>query len=824
MDWSAEWSVAATPPGGAADPQALTRQAPGWLPAEVPGTAAAALRAAGQWGLDDDRDFDAEDWWWRSRRQGAPGPAVLRFGGLATIADVWLNGRPILHSESMFATHEVPVTLSGDDELVIACRSLNTHLATRRPRGRWRTRLVEQQQLRWVRTTFLGRMGSWNPRCAPVGPWRAVEVLPAAGSAQAQRLLPSVDGDRAAVEFAARWHGATPEAASLAVGEVRSPLTVGAEDDQAAGVLLSGTVTVDGAPRWYPATHGTPALLPVRLEITAGGATAVHDLGTVGFRTVEADTADGGFRLSVNGVPVFCRGACWTPTDLVRLWDAPDRLRAAVRQVAEAGLNMVRLPGTGVYEQPEFYDLCDEYGVMVWHDAMFANLDQPLDDEAFRATVDGELATWLTAMQRHPSVVVVCGGSEVEQQPAMMGVAPEVGRNRVGRELLPGAAAALLPGVPVVACSPSGGTYPFHPDEGISHYYGVGAYRRPLGDARASGVRFTTECLAFANVPAQQTVEAILGEGDRPGHSPAWKRRVPRDRGAGWDFEDVRDHYVATLLGADPVAVRWADPDHYLALGRAAVALAVEATLAEFRRPGSSCDGALVYLLRDPWPAAGWGLVDSDGRPKSAFRATARACRPRTVLLRDEGLNGVRATVYNDLPEPCAGVLQFRLFDADGTLMDSVDLDVDLDARASREVSVDGAFGYFRDLGYAYRFGPRQVDVIAATLRGGSGESAAAVLLPGGHGRPRVGDIGLRADAVTAGDGWALTVRTDRFAEFVTIDVPGAEPEDDFFHLAPGDARTVMVRPLPGAAPRSAEVGALNSSHSHPVRLDGGAT
>ena len=747
----------------------------------------------------------------------AAGAAVLHLGGLATIADLWLNGRHLLRSESMFIAHDVPVTLTGDDELVIAFRSLTAHLAVRRPRGRWRTRLVEHQQFRWVRTTFLGRMGSWNPRCAPVGPWREIDLLPVDGRVDVHRLLPSVVDGTPTVEVAASWHGPTPERVLLVVGEVEATLTV---DETDGGAVLAGAATVDGAPRWFPATHGAPALLDAALRVTVDGVTAEHPLGRVGFRAVQADTADGGFRLSVNGVPMFCRGACWTPTDLVRLWDEPARLRAAVQSVADAGMNMLRLPGTGVYEQPELYELCDELGVMVWHDAMFANLDQPLDDPEYRAAVDVEIADWLRSMQRHPSVVVLCGGSEVEQQAAMMGVPPEDGRNRVGREVLPVIAADLLPGVPVVACSPSGGTFPFHVDEGIGHYYGVGAYLRPLSDARLSNVRFTTECLAFANVPTGETVGAILGDGDRPGHSPAWKRRVPRDRGAGWDFEDVRDHYVRTLLGEDPVAVRSADPDRYLDLGRAAVAAAIEATLGEFRRPASTCAGALVYLLRDPWPAAGWGLVDATGRPKSAFFATARASRSRTVLLRDEGLNGLRATVFNDLDAPMSASLQFRLFGADGSLMDSVHLDVSLDGRASRDLSVDGAFGHFRDLAYAYRFGPRQVDVVAATLDCGDGSPVTTVLLPGGHGRPRRADLGLSAEAVPQGDGWAVTVRTDQFAHFVTIDAPGAVADDDWFHLPPGDVRTVTVRAADGAVPRSGEVRALNGEHSCAIRLE----
>jgi beta-mannosidase len=474
---------------------------------------------------------------------------------------------------------------------------------------------------------------------------------------------------------------------------------------------------------------------------------------------------------------------------------------------------MLRIAGTGVYEQDDLLSLCDELGVLVWHDLMFANVDQPLDDEAYRASVVGEVDAFLRRCQSHASIAVVCGGSEVEQQAAMMGVEPSLAKNRVGREVLPALAESLLPGAAHVPCSPSGGDLPFHIERGVSHYFGVGAYRRPLIDARVCGARFITESLAFAAIPCGKTIDD-WGVDPREPALAAWKRRVPRDRGVGWDFDDVRDHYVEEIFGVRPFDVRYADPDRYLDLGRAAVAEAVGATIAELRRPSSRCDGVLVLNQRDLLLGPGWGLVDAAGRPKSSYFAFKRVAQPRCVTLHDEGLNGVRAAVHNDSNEALVVDLHIRLFSVNGTVLEHASAPVKVDAASAVEIGVDALVGRFLDLSYAYRFGPAQIDVIEARIVDEAGaQLGLAHLLPAGHRRDRRVDLGLTAWFEHGGS--AVTVRADQFAHFVSIDVPDAQLDDDWFHLSPGQQRTIAVK---SATPRSGgSVRALNGYGVQPI-------
>jgi beta-mannosidase len=181
----AGWQMCATPPNAFADPAALARAPLEWLPAAVPSTAASALRALGAWSADGPaRRFDAEEFWYRARFRCAaaePGEAiVLACDGLATVADVFLNGAPLLSSHDMFVAHEHRIDgriVPGEEnELAIAFRSLDAVLASSRGRARprWRVPMIENQQLRWARTTLLGRTPGWSPPAAPVSPWRPI--------------------------------------------------------------------------------------------------------------------------------------------------------------------------------------------------------------------------------------------------------------------------------------------------------------------------------------------------------------------------------------------------------------------------------------------------------------------------------------------------------------------------------------------------------------------------------------------------------------------------------------------------------------------------
>jgi beta-mannosidase len=830
------WETTATAPDACTEPGALEQQS--WWPACVPGTAASALQAAGAWQPGDSYDFDAEDWWFRTSFEAAPATpgeeVALCFDGIATVAEVYLNGERILDSDSMFLSHAVDVgaSLEGQNELAIRCRALGPLLEVRRrPRARWRTRLVADGNLRFFRTTLLGRAPGFSPGPAAVGPWRGVRLERRRRLAVDELAVRAeVRGEQGRLVVRASLRGLDqPPPSSIEVelwgptGTWRAPLELvtQGEDIQASGELL-----VPDVARWWPHTHGEPALYEARLIASGAGADLTIDAGRVGFRSLAPGADEGhdleleGIDLHVNGEHVFARGCVWTPVDPVGLAPTDASLRAALEQARDAGMNMLRIPGTGVYEDQAFYDLCDELGMLVWQDFMFANLDYPASDPAFHANVAGESRQVLAAIAGRPSLAVLCGNSEIEQQVAMLGLDPSLGRGELFGELLPqlvgesGTAAVYVPS------APCGGELPFRTDRGVSNYYGVGGYRRPIEDTRRAEVRFAAECLAFSNVPDEGAIEAMLPDAPRSlvVHHPSWKAGVPRDAGSGWDFEDVRDHYLELLFGVNPAELRRVDHERYLELSRAVSGEVMAAVFGEWRRAGSPCAGGLVLWLRDLAPGAGWGVVDDRGDPKVAYHYLRRAFAPAAVWMTDEGLNGVDVHAANDGPAALSVRLRVALYRDHEQRVDEATSTIELGAHSVRSWGVETLLGRFVDAAWAYRFGPSAQDLIVASLEGAAAGDptliSQAMHFP--VGRPSTSEpaarLGLRASASRA-DGGDIRLLLDsrRLAYCVRVQTPGFTPDDDAFSLEPGRERVVHLRPgSPDAVFSGGEVTALN--------------
>lgn len=1004
-----------------------------YVPIVGPMTVAAVLRMRGDWSFEQPRNFDDETWWFKAELPAIVPGDVLRLEGLATLAEVFIDGRSVLSSTNMYHAHIVELP-PGAQALSIRFDPLTTALAAKRPRPRWKTRLTSHQQLRWIRTSFLGRMPGWSPPVAPVGPWRdvfverwarqpgtdtdrdiarylhnasalaaepprvaptlieepaparvglltgtlpslqstgstpaldaaesgeihtvrelappsAVRVAAAAPSRASQPLTdPSASANmREANQSTSTLRGFSPRAAPTlkgfasaadAVTELGTPATLilpseaavpssdpaipeGTAESPAlpkseaapepavsenpalpkadpappavhsaewlvpaslpsfplpaseapippapitsspvtgrlpigapaaldirtsvegtrgvvvisspfegifsiagqrvvlvrAGDRFAARLEIPDVELWWPHTHGAPHRYAARLD-SAYGTTELQ----LAFRAVTLDTADGRFKLCINGTPIFCRGAVWTSVDVVTLTSTAAEYARVLGLVKDAGMNMLRISGTLFYEDDAFYEACDALGILVWQDFMFANMDYPIGDDAFRASVEREARQFLHRITRRPCVALLCGGSEVEQQSAMFGADRAIWRSTLFSEVLPAIVTEIRPDIPYWPSSPAGGALPFHVNEGVAHYYGVGAYLRPFEDARRANISFAAECLAFANIPEDDLFPIILSDGAAPFVSARWKERSSKDFGASWDFEDVRDHYVGRLFGVEPARVRYEDVERYIRLGRVATGETMHRVLAELRRANSTTWGALLWFLHDLWPGAGWGILDSRGEPKSAYWYCRRAMAPRTVFFTDEGANGLYVHVVNDLATPLAATLEVALYRDGETRTNAGARDLLVPPRTTLAVAADSLFERFTDSAYAYRFGPPGHDVAIASLRIGEELIDAAWLTD--FAKPPAG-AGLEGTLTST----HVTVTTRRFAQAVKIAVPGYSPADNYFDLAPGRTRTIPLRAIPNAKKRSiltGEIEALNIRSAISLKVEAG--
>jgi beta-mannosidase len=822
------WELLAAAPGSYTTPGQLDELASLiWQPALVPGTVIGALQKnqrKRQWDLEQPVAVEAQDWWYRSSFELSPGESdrqmILHCSGLATVVDVWLNGKHILHADNMFRTYEIDITalLTEQNTLVLRFFSMQTCLAEKKPRPRWRPQLMDHQQLRWWRTTLLGHIPGWSPPVQTIGPWRPLYIEERTRfSLEHVHLQATLQDDQSGlIAVDVRAHtiaAALPISSTLIVADEEFSLAL-QPDTQ--GFALQDNILLEHVESWWPHTHGAQPLYPVSIRLFyADESTVIIDCGRLAFRRIELirGPSDDDFGFCVNGVDVFSRGACWTPLDIVTLSATPEAYISALKLAQQAGMNMLRVSGTMVYETDLFYDLCDELGLLIWQDFMFANMDYPFSNAAFLENVEQECVQLLDRLQTHPCLALLCGNSEIQQQVHMLGLGPELAQIDYFDRQLPLLCQAFVD-LPYWSSTPGGGALPFQANVGNSHYQGVGAYLRPLEDARRSEVRFVTECLSFSNIPEDQTIDLILRAGESVYHHPKWKARVPRDAAAGWDFEDIRDFYLMALFAADTLKLRYTDMERYLALSRVVPGEVMFSVYAEWRRPRSTCHGGLIWFYRDLWPGAGWGVVDATGYPKAAYYYLKRILAPTTCFFSDEGVSGLWLHVLNDAPSTRAVALRVAIYRHSSILVESVTEELELAPHAGRELHIDALFQHFLDLTYAYRFGPPGHDLVVATLVARQTQEllGEAYYFPQGLTTTRATDIGLHAQVETRPDGsYALTLHTQQFAHVVAIHAEKFLPDDNYFSLSPASERTILLHPLGQARAFQCTISALNT-------------
>jgi beta-mannosidase len=784
---------------------------------DAPATVAAVLRDRGELLRENPPDLDGQDYWlqgqfaadeWASNGTITSARQLLVFDGLATVASVWFNDVLVLETENMYRRYAVDVTdlVRERNELVLRFAALRPLLKARSGPRRWPTRLVTERNLRSFRTTLLGRMPGWTPPWPAVGPYRPIRLVSVLGSVLHQlSAVPSVDdrGPRVDISVAlSTTKGEPPETVSFELAGESTPVPCSSDERG----LYHGRATFrpSGVDLWWPHSHGGQPLYQARLRVRSNGFDETFEPAPLGFRKVELlPPEDFGFR--INGVDVFCRGACWMPLDVVSLQPAPGLLRAALEQVRQAGMNMLRISGATLYEQPEFHRLCDELGILVWQDFMFANMDYPRGDTRFDTEVDVEAGQVLERLGAHCSTTLFCGSSETEQQAAMMGIAAAEWVHPLWRERLPQLVRGLCPSIPYWYSTPGGKGMPFWTRDGCTHYFGVGAYKRPLVDARVAGVRFASECLAFAN--PEEEIEPGSADPNQP------LGRAPRDNGASWDFADVTQHYVDTLFGpheenhpargAAEAKQRWA---------RHTTAHVFYEAQTHFRDPATECRGSLVWTLRDLEPGSGWGIVDCRGRPKAGYFALKRIWAPQAAWFVDEGLNGLAIVIMNDRGTPLDAHLRLGLFLGSGQPVEKHEQRVFVAPFGNLRVSAEELLGRFFDTTQSYHFGPSAFDYARVTLVSANGMISDQFWFAGS---PSI-DPGLelmvheaRGSNSTPGV-VELVLESNRAARAVHLQIEGLVPRENYFDLAGGERRAVILEGDCGSAPLQCTVDALN--------------
>lgn len=796
----------------------LVREAGGerWYPAAVPGHVHLDLMRAGV--LDDpfagDRESRAQwvgerDWEYRLRFPASPGVlacarARLVCEGLDTYATVRLNGHVVLEADNMFrpwAADVRPLLRSADNELTILFRSPLKEVGPRLQDAPYRLPCPNDQAggtSPYTRKAQYHYGWDWGPCLVTCGPWRGIRLEAWSGARLedvqvAQRELGS---ERAELDVTVAWEADQPAAATVQVF-VDDQLAARAALDLAPGAAYARLPVAIARPRlWWPAGCGEQALYRVRVE-WAVGSDVQRIERQIGLRTLEIrrePDADGaGFAVVVNGVPVFAKGANWIPADSFPARVSEARYRELLSGARDAHFNMLRVWGGGCYEQETFYDLCDELGLLVWQDFMFACALYPGDD-AFVASVRAEAEHQVRRLRHRACLALWCGNNEVEWGWFSWGwkdtfpATVFADYRRLFDDVLPGVCRRLdperlyWPSSPASDIRTSGD--PNAAGRGDMHYWEVWGDPRATPDYyRRQRPRFASE-FGFQSFPEPRTVASFASPGERAPDGPVMLVHQKATQG-----NDKIRQQVARMFGAAR------DHDAFGWLSQLVQAEYIRTALEHFRALRPHCMGALYWQINDCWPAASWSSIDYFGRWKALHYAVRRAFAPLLVTLQVDGSH-VRARVVSDLREPLDAMLDVRLLAAGGAVLAQREVAVHappLSVTDAGALEVDGALGP----------GMRPCVVVHARLMGSSGALADQRAFLEEPGALRLPDPGLAVTVMESGHETVAEVSARRLAPVVRLDAVGeGRWEDNFFCLLAGETRRIRFLPAaPGGSP-----------------------
>jgi beta-mannosidase len=641
----------------AADGEAPEYLAGRLLPARVPGSVHLDLMAAGV--IDDPYlDRNEADLAWMHRvgwrystvfEAAAPHPGErvdLVFDGIDTVGTVELNGHVLGHTANMHRGYRFDVRevlRGGGNDLAVTLASALNHAEELEGRLGRRQRAYPHPY-NAIRKMACSFGWDWGPDLQTAGLWKPVR-LERWDAARLARVRPLVT-------VQADGTGRIDVHLDLDRADDR-PYTVVATVDgheeraSVAGGTATVTVTVPDARLWWPAGYGDQPLYDLTVTLLADDEPVDRVRRRVGFRTVTVDTEPDEigtpFTFVVNGRRIFAKGANWIPDDHFLTRVTPERIGRRVDQAVAANMNMLRVWGGGIYETDDFYDVCDERGVLVWQDFPFACAFYA-EEEPLRGEVEAEARENVTRLVAHPSLVLWNGNNENLPAYHDWGWRADLQGRTWGlgyyTDLLPRIVAELDPTRPYAPGSPysPGDVPPNDPDHGTRHEWDVWN-AADYTHYREHIPRFSAE-FGFQGPPTWATLTRWVRDEPMTPTSPSFLHHQKAPDGNGKLDSGLAPHL--------PVPEDFEDWHWATQLNQArAVALGVE----HFRSWWPRTAGALVWQLNDCWPVTSWAAVDFGERPKPLYYALRHAFAPRLLTVQPRDGRPTLIAV-NDSDEP----------------------------------------------------------------------------------------------------------------------------------------------------------------------------
>jgi beta-mannosidase len=799
-----------------------------WHPAQVPGVVQTDLLSNKL--IPDPFDRDNEfrlqwiglaDWEYQTTFQVdaaalAHDHVDLVFAGLDTFADVYLNDRAILHADNMFRTWRIPaksalkpgpntlriVFHSAVEKMIPYAKSLPYILPSISTHNYGNEENIATAP--YTRKAPYNYGWDWGPRFMTEGIWQPVrlETWDAVRVENFHIHQQSITADLANVMEEVEIEASQPTTATLTLAhdEMSGPQTAdGTQTLQLnAGINhVSFPLRISSPKLWYPVGYGAQNRYRFSASIRIGRDLAAHAETKTGLRSIELrrvpDQWGKSFEFVVNGISVFAKGADVIPFDSFPNRVTPEIHRNILQAARDAHMNMVREWGGGYYESDDFYDICDELGIMVWQEFMFGG-DMIPGDVPFQENVRQEAIDQIKRLRDHPSVVVWCGNNEVEtgwwhwgdRQEFKASISPDT-RDRIWQDyvimfadILKSSVTQYADPTPYTPSSPSANfeEIPDNQHNGDMHYWAVWHQQAPAADYTKQFPRFMSE-YGFQSFPEMRTIHTFANKPeDFDIHSTVMQAHQ-KNKGGN---ERILTYMLREYREPKDFA-------SFVYLSQVQQAEIIKIGAEHLRRQRPRTMGSLYWQLNDCWPVASWASIDYYGRWK-ALHYYAR--RFYDDVLISPFLHDDRVDVYvvSDKLQPISGTIHMRLLDFSGNLLLEQTKEVQVPAQSNAiYFSVDkAALAAKADLHKSFLV--FDLDVAGKRM------SRNLIFFDVTHDLDLPVAPKIETTLVKAGEGYTVTLQSSKLARNVYLSFGdlNVEAADNYFDLLPAEPVTIRLK------------------------------
>jgi len=723
--------------------------------------------------------------------------------GLDTFAVIEVNGKEIARTDNMFRTWTVDVKkylFAGENSISVTFLSVYPYIKEKLAE-RW-LYISDVGGCREIGGNYVRKMQcnfgwDWGPICVTCGIWRDIELQAYNEAKIGDVHIRQRHADGAAgltVNTTLENYGGAALTAKVSLS--LNGQSVCERQYPVNSETSSVGLTVENPKLWWPNNLGAQPLYDVRVLLLDADGNAIDESDTrIGLHTLELDRHEDqwgeSFRFVVNGVPFFAKGADWIPMDAFVTRGGAERYRNLLTEARDANMNFIRVWGGGIYEEDVFYDLCDELGLCVWQDCMFACSAYPAYDQKWLATVSQELIDNIRRLRSHACLALWCGNNEIEYMDRV--VTDEIDPQRgtmswteykmLFDELIPGlvkdydGGRAYIPSSPFTPGENRRDTN--NPTRGDAHLWQVWHGRQPFEWYRSCEHRFNSE-FGFQSFPEPETVDGFT---------------LPEDRNI---TSYVMERHQKSYIGNEAILMymlSWfrlpKDFDMLLWASQILQSLAIKYAVEHWRRKMPRGMGTLYWQLNDNWPVASWSSIDYFGNPKALQYAAKKFYAPLLVSgVEDSDNFTVDIYLSNDTLQESAGAVAWKLVNLNASTEASGEFTARIAANASAKVKTLDVSRAVQQAG-----GARSVVLYYSYIVDGSEISANASYFT----RPKhmklqkpVYQTKLRQ---SGGREFELAVRADKPAFWVWPDIKGvkAQYSDRFFDLDGQSEKTIVV-------------------------------